>query len=81
MALDLESGEVLWRSAVGNLRPLTIAKGMLVTARIGKPVSVELVILDTADGRVLRVSKLLPLPDWGASIVGGYSRVYVARRS
>ena len=64
MALDLESGEVLWRSAVGNLRPLTIAKGMLVTARIGTPASVELVILDTADGCVLRVSKLLPLPEW-----------------
>ena len=64
MALDLTSGEVLWRSPIGNLRPLTIVKDMLVTARMVKPAALELVVLDTADGRVLRVSKPLPLPDW-----------------
>jgi hypothetical protein len=64
MALDLMSGEVLWRSTVGNLRPLTIVKDMLVTARMVRPAALELAVLDTADGRVLRVSKPLPLPDW-----------------
>jgi hypothetical protein len=54
----------LWRSTVGNLRPLTIVKDMLVTARIMRAAAIELVVLDTADGRVLRVAKPLPLPDW-----------------
>lgn len=64
MALDLASGQVLWRSAVGDLRPVTMVGDMLVTARIAKPAAVELVILAIADGRILRVSKPLPLPDW-----------------
>ena len=64
MALDLTSGEVLWRSAIGNLRPLSIVEDMLVTARITKPGALELVILESADGAVLRVSKPLPLPGW-----------------
>jgi hypothetical protein len=64
MALNFMSGEVLWRSTVGNLRPLTIVKDMLVTARMARPAAIELVVLDTADGRVLRVSKPLSLPAW-----------------
>jgi hypothetical protein len=64
IALNFMSGEVLWRSTVGNLRPLTIVKDMLVTARMARPAAIELVVLDTADGRVLRVSKPLSLPDW-----------------
>ena len=62
MMLDLATGQVLWREGAG-LRPLALVGDMLVTARI-VPSGIEIVVLDTADGHVRRVSKPLPLPDW-----------------
>lgn len=61
LALDLRTGEMLWRAARG-LRALAVVDDMLVAAHVSAPSALEIVILDTADGRVRRVSERLPLP-------------------
>lgn len=63
LALDLRTGAVLWRAGAG-LRPLAVVDDMLVAARVAAPHALEITILDTADGRVRRVSEQLPLPSW-----------------
>jgi len=63
LALDLRTGEMLWRAARG-LRALAVVDDMLVAARVAAPSALEIVILDTAEGRVRRVSERLPLPSW-----------------
>jgi hypothetical protein len=63
LALDLGTGRVLWRAG-GGLRPLAAAEGVLIAARIAAANALEFAILDAADGRELRVSRRLALPDW-----------------
>ncbi|HEU4396683.1 MAG TPA: PQQ-binding-like beta-propeller repeat protein [Actinomycetota bacterium] len=63
LALDLATGEVLWRAGPG-LRPLSVVGDMVVAARIARRNAIELVMLDAEDGRELRASEPLTLPDW-----------------
>jgi hypothetical protein len=63
LALDLATGKILWRLS-GGLRPLAVVADKLVAARVTAPRTVEMVIVDTDDGRLRRVTKPLPLPNW-----------------
>jgi outer membrane protein assembly factor BamB len=62
-ALDLATGEVLWRAGTG-LRPLSVVGDLVVAARVARRNAIELVMLDARDGRELRASEPLALPDW-----------------
>jgi outer membrane protein assembly factor BamB len=63
LALDLATGEVRWRAGTG-LRPLSVVGDVVVAARVARRNAIELVMLDARDGRELRVSEPLALPDW-----------------
>jgi outer membrane protein assembly factor BamB len=63
LALDLATGEVLWRAGTG-LRPLSVVGDLVVAARVARRNAIELVMLDARDGRELRASEPLALPDW-----------------
>jgi hypothetical protein len=63
LALDLATGEVLWRAGTG-LRPLSVVGDVVVAARVARRNAIELVMLDARDGRELRASEPLALPDW-----------------
>jgi outer membrane protein assembly factor BamB len=63
VALDLGSGKVLWRAAP-PMRPLLARDGKIVAARPAGAHALEIVVLDAADGKELRRSKPLALPDW-----------------
>jgi outer membrane protein assembly factor BamB len=63
LALDLATGEVRWRAGTG-LRPLSVVGDVVVAARVAGRNAIELVMLDARDGRELRVSEPLALPDW-----------------
>jgi outer membrane protein assembly factor BamB len=63
LALDLAAGEVRWRAGPG-LRPVSVVGDVVVAARVAGRNQLELVMLDAADGRELRASEPLALPDW-----------------
>jgi PQQ enzyme repeat len=63
LALDLATGEVRWRAGAG-LRPLSVVGDVVVAARVAGRNAIELVMLDAGDGRELRASEPLALPDW-----------------
>lgn len=63
LALDLATGEVRWRAGTG-LRPLSVVGDLVVAARVAGRNAIELVMLDARDGRELRASEPLALPDW-----------------
>jgi putative pyrroloquinoline-quinone binding quinoprotein len=63
LALDLATGEVLWRAGTA-LRPLSVVGDVVVAARVARRNAIELVMLDARDGRELRASEPLALPDW-----------------
>jgi hypothetical protein len=63
LALDLATGEVRWRAGTA-LRPLSVVGDVVVAARVAGRNAIELVMLDAGDGRELRASEPLALPDW-----------------
>ena len=63
LALDLATGEVRWRAGTA-LRPLSVVGEVVVAARVASRNAIELVMLDAGDGRELRASEPLALPDW-----------------
>ncbi|MBI2361672.1 MAG: PQQ-like beta-propeller repeat protein [Deltaproteobacteria bacterium] len=63
VALDLTTGNVLWRTTV-PMRPLLVCDGKVLAVRLAARHTLEVVILDAADGRELRISKPLIFPEW-----------------
>lgn len=65
VAVDLESGSVLWRRVAAG-RPLVVTEAGLVVLQRHKE-RLELALLDPASGDLLREIGPLPVPDWAAA--------------
>jgi PQQ-like domain len=63
VALDLRSGNVLWRTTE-PMRPLLARNDKIVAVRVSGPHTLEVVVLSAADGKELLRSKPLILPEW-----------------
>jgi len=63
VALDLQSGNVLWRTTA-PMRPLLARDDKVSAMRLAGPHALEVVVLDAANGRELNRSNPLVLPDW-----------------
>lgn len=63
VALDLRSGKVLWRTSA-PMRPLLARDGKVVAAHPAGAHALEIAVLDAADGKQLKLSEPLALPDW-----------------
>ncbi|WP_406864684.1 PQQ-binding-like beta-propeller repeat protein [Streptomyces sp. HUAS MG47] len=63
MALDLETGALLWRRDP-PLRPCALHAGSVVALRIGRAPALVVVVLDAASGADRWVSEPVALPPW-----------------
>jgi PQQ-like domain len=63
LALDLATGDVLWRTGKA-LRPVSAVDSVVVAVRVASRSAIEVVVLDARNGREVRVSEPLALPDW-----------------
>ncbi|MFI1356322.1 hypothetical protein ACH4TV_22505 [Streptomyces sp. NPDC020898] len=63
MALDLESGVLLWRHGP-SLRPCALLAGLVVALRIGPSPTLVVVVLDAETGEDRWASEPVDLPPW-----------------
>ncbi|MFF0473440.1 PQQ-binding-like beta-propeller repeat protein [Streptomyces sp. NPDC004284] len=63
IALDLETGAVLWRRGRA-LRPCAIVAGNVVALHVGASPALEVELLDADEGTELWTSPALALPEW-----------------